>query len=196
MATPAKNISPVETLVASIEHEGVLFEIVDRPDVTWVGSMGFNKEEYNADPSPLVGSVHPLWGTFFENEIMNQSSFENFIAPTAIGVLWFNMKHNDLPNGMMMAKEVYESKYNAKYAVYTQPAGLYIRLKIDSESARLIGKEECEPHELHEIMGTVASQNGYELHYPVVDGISLTDIEYHDSDVGFVYAYLPVRLQS
>jgi len=103
------------------------------------------------------------------------------------------MKNNELPNGMMMAKEIHETKYDSKYNLYTQPAGLYIRLKIDSESARLINKNECEPHELYGIMNTVAAQNGYEIHNSIVNGISISNIEYHDGDIGFIYAYLPVR---
>ena len=189
-----KNINPVETLVETIEYEGVIFEIIERPIVTWVGSMGFNKSDYNADPSPLVGDVHPLWGEFFQNEIINvPPPLENFIAPTAIGVLWFNLKNPDLPNGMMMAKEVYTEKYDSKYDVYIQPAGLYIRLKVDGNSARLVGKDKCEPHELHTFMTEVAASRGYEMYYPVVDGNSLANLEYHDEDIGFTYTYHQVR---
>jgi len=186
----------IEKLIKTISYEGVDFEIVERPDVKWVGSLKFNEENFNADPSPLVRDVHPLWNDFFEKEVINNPNHENFIAPTAIGVLWFNMKNNDLPNGMMMAKEIYTATYDSKFNLYTQPAGLYIRLKVDADSAQLIGKEKCEPHELHKIMAEIAKQSGYEIYFPVVNGISLVNIEYHDSDVGFLYTYLHVRKEN
>ena len=188
----SKIFNPVEILVETILYEGVNFEIIERPIVTWIGSMKFNEEDFNADPSPLVEEVLPLWNAFFENEVMNTTRHENFISPTAIGVLWFNIKTGDLPNGMMIAKEVYTAKYASKYSLYTQPAGLYIRLKVNDNSARLIGKEQCEPHQLHKVMAEVAAENGYEIHYPVVNGNSLANLEYHDEDLGVIYTYLHV----
>ena len=188
----SKVVNPVETLVKTIVYQEVKFEIIERPIVTWVGSMKFNEDDLNADPSPLAKVVHPLWNDFFENEIINQTRFENFISPTAIGVLWFNLFNKELPNGMMMAKEVYSAKYASKYDIYTQPAGLYIRVKVDGNSARLPGKEKCESYELHKFMKNVAAQNGYEVYYPVVNGNSLANLEYHDGDLDVVYTYLHV----
>ena len=191
----SREFNPVETFVQTILYKDVKFEIIERPIVTWVGSMKFNEGDLNADPSSLVKDVHPLWNDFFENEIINQTRFENFISPTAIGVLWFNLHNKDLPNGMMMAKEVYSAKYASKYDVYTQPAGLYIRLKVDGNSAGLLGKEKCEPYELHKFMKTVAAQNGYEIYFPVVNGNSLANLEYHDGDLKLLYTYLHVKKQ-
>lgn len=187
-----KYFTAVETLIETIKYQGLDFEIIERPDVFWVGSMGFHEENKNADPSQLIDKIHPLWDEYFREEIMNDKVIEP-VNPTANGVLTFNMKHNDLPNGMMIGHETYSSAQNPKYNLYAQPAGLYIRLKIDNISAKLIGKEKCEAYELYGVMKNIAKQNGYEEYYPIVNGISLMDVEYHDGAPESIYAYIPIR---
>ena len=53
----------------------------------------------------------------------------------------------DKPCGIMFAQETYSDKQDERYDLFTQPGGLWLRIRNDRNAAALLGKESAEVHE-------------------------------------------------
>jgi len=181
-------LSSVEKLVQTITYKGVEFEIVERPDVLWAGSVDYatnNTDESDIDatlkrfqslvePSPIIEKINPDWSASIS----------------------INYTCNDKPCGIMFANETYSDKQDERYDLFTQPGGLWLRIRNDKNaSVLLLGKDDSAPYEYFagaQVLQNAAKENGY-MQNPDIH----IQIEYHcHAEYGTPphtnYAYIPI----
>ena len=77
----------------------------------------------------------------------------------------------DKPCGIMFAQETYSDKQDERYDLFTQPGGLWLRIRNDRNAAALLGKESAEVHEYfsdeRKILRTAAEANHYQQNFEV-----------------------------
>ncbi len=177
---------PVEKLVQTITYKGVEFEVVERPDVIWVGCVNYAKE---LDGEPNMDATLERY-----QEIIDIPKKE-LINPDWSAGISINYSCSDKPNGLMFAQETYSDKQDEGYDLFVQTGGLWLRVLNDRTAAALLGKENAEASEYFreaQIMQKVAAENGYmenpDVHFQV---------EYHchaeySNPPHRNYAYIPI----
>lgn len=177
---------PIEKLVQTVFYEGVAFEVVERPDVVWVGCVDYadnNRDESNIDATlkryrealidvPKRELIHPDWGA----------------------ALSINYTCGDKPCGIMFAQETYSDKQDPRYDLFTQPGGLWLRIRNDANAAALLGKASAAPYEYFagQVLQNAAKENGYRQNPDVH-----VQVEYHchaeyATPPHTNYAYIPI----
>ena len=188
---------PVEKLVQSITYKGVEFEVVERPDVLWVGSVGY-AENNTGEPDNK-----PTLKRF--QELCRVSDIKDCINPDWSAALSINYDCRDKPCGIMFGNEVYSDKQDERFDLFTQPGGLWLRVRNDEAgAARFFGYERSKPFNPREYgpyryfagadapLQSAARENGY-IQNPDVH----IQVEYHcHAEYGAPphtsYAYIPV----
>jgi hypothetical protein len=149
---------PVEKIVQTITYKGVEFEVVERPDVIWVGCVAY--ADNNSDPAFPDDDMTLLK----RYQKLIDVSKQDLINPNWSASISINYYTNDKPSGIMFAQETYSDKQDKRYDLFTQPGGLWIRLLNDKSAAALLGKENPAPYEYYaeaQIMQNAAKENGY-----------------------------------
>lgn len=171
-----------EKSVETFEINGVVFEVVDRPDTIWVGTISYAKNNFDEpDMGALLDRYQKLVPTPKEARI-------NPDWDAAISINYG--KHGEALKGMMFGQETYSAeKQDKQYDLFTQPGGLWMRIANNGQAAALLGKESCETFELFGyIKETAALYNGYRVR----DDVDIS-IEYHNYKTNEWYAYMPVE---
>ena len=186
-------LSSVEKLVQTITYKNVEFEVVKRPDVLWVGCVDYatnNKDESD------IGVTLKRYQELVKTSPINEKINSDWGAALSI-----NYSCDDKPNGIMFANETYSNKQDEQYDLFTQPGGLWLRIRNDNNaSVQLLGKDASEPWEYfageQAPLQSAAKENGY-MPNPDVH----IQIEYHCHTVISVeydtpphtnYAYIPI----
>ena len=180
---------PVEKLVKIISYKGVEFEVVERPDVLWVGCVDYAKN--NTDESDISATLKRFQG------LVGTSPIKDKINPDWSAALSINYSREDKPCGIMFANEAYSDKQDERYDQFTQPGGLWLRVRNDKKTAELLlGKEKAEPWEYfageQAPLQSAARENGYKQN-PEVH----IQIEYHchaeyNNPPHTNFAYIPI----
>ena len=190
-----KSNHPLEKLVKTITYKGVDFEVVERPDVIWVGCVDYaSNNESESDINATLKRYQALCESAPKQEIIN---------PGWSAALSINYKSSDKPRGMMFANECYTNNQDKGYDIFTQPGGLWLRVCNDATAAALIGFDNSEPFNpwkfgaymyfaKDRILQSVAEENGYEQNSDMH-----LEIEYHcdaeyDTPPHTNYAYIPI----
>lgn len=134
---------PVEKLVETFLYNGVEFEVVERPEVLWVGCVDYASN--NADESD-IGATLERYQKFVE------IPKKELINPDWSAALSINYGV-DKPCGIMFAQETYSDKQDERYDLFTQPGGLWLRIRNDRNAAALLGKESAEVDEYFQMNG-------------------------------------------
>ena len=93
---------PVEKLIETIIYKGVAFEVVERPDVIWVGCVDYAKNNTDEpDIDATLKRFQELCGPAPKNEMMN---------PDYSASLSINYSCRDRPRGIMLANESYTDR--------------------------------------------------------------------------------------
>ena len=133
-------IHPVEKLVQIITYKGVNFEVVERPDVLWVGCVGYAKN--NTDEP----NNEPTLKRFQELVKTIPDAIKERINPDFSAALSINYSCKDKPKGIMFANEAYSDKQDERFDILTQPGGLWLRVSNDEKAATaLFGYDKSEP---------------------------------------------------
>ena len=184
-----RRIHPVEKTIQAIIYKGCTIEIVERPDVLWVGCVDYacgNQGESDIG-APLKR---------YREELIDIPKRE-LINPDWSASLSINYKRGDKPCGIMFAQETYTDRQDERYDLFTQPGGLWMRIRNDSTAAsRLLGKDKAEPYEYFAeagILQKAAEENGY-IQNPDV----YVEVEYHchaeyATPYHTNYAYIPIK---
>jgi hypothetical protein len=184
----SKTNHPVEKLVETLTYKGVEFEVVERPDVIWVGCVDYAVN--NIDESDIGATLKR-----YREELINVTK-QDLIDPDWSAALSINYCCDEKPCGIMFAQETYSNKQDERYDLFTQPEGLWLRVKNDKSAAALLGKESAETHEYfsgeRKILRAVAEANGYKQNPDI-----LVEIEYHchaeyGNPTHTNYAYIPI----
>lgn len=179
----------LEKLVETITYKGVEFEVVERPDVLWVGCVDY--AENNTDESDVGATLRRF------QALVASAPIREKINPAWSAALSINYTRSDKPCGIMFANESYTDRQDERYDLFTQPGGLWLRIKNDSRAAQLLlNKENAQPFEYfageQAPLQSAAGENGY-LQNPDVP----LQIEYHcheeySNPPATNYAYIPI----
>jgi len=179
---------PLETLVRIIIYKGVEFELVERPDVIWVGCVDYAKN--NSDESDIGATLRR-----YRKELIHIPKLE-LVNPDWSAALSINY-NVDKPCGIMFAQETYTAAQDGRYDLFTQPGGLWLRIYNDENAAALLGKADVETHEYFsdpkKLLRAVAEANRL-IQNPGV----YVEVEYHchaeyNTPPHTNYAYIPVK---
>ena len=144
-----------EKLVETFTDGRTTFELYDRPEVFWVGTLawaGNNEDEPDVDallkkyqalcePAPKLERINPDWSA---------------------GITINYCLGGKAPRGMMFAQETWSSEQDSRCDLFTQPAGLYLRIrKNDREAKKLLGQKTYEMEDLYGYMEKAAQRHGY-----------------------------------
>ena len=184
----SKTNHPIEKFVKTITYKGVEFEVVERPDVVWVGCVDY--ADNNSDESNIEATVNR-----YQKELGDVAKQE-LINPDYSGGLSINYARDDKPCGLMMAQETYTDKQDERYELLTQAGGLWLRVQINEQSDNvLFGRSN---HGMWEYFAgeeaplqSAAKSNGY-IQNPDIHIV----VEYWcNTGNGANYAYIPIRAE-
>ena len=97
------------------------------------------------------------------------------MCPDWSAALSINYTRDDKPCGILFGNETWSDKQDERFDVFTQPGGLWLRVRNTGKAARkLLGKKTAEPYALFGQARAAAEANGYRQN----PGVSV-EIEYH-----------------
>ena len=180
---------PSEKLIQTISYKGVDFEVVERPDVLWVGCVDYANN--NTDESDIGATLKRFQG------LVEPAPIKEKINPDWSAALSINYTCSDKPCGIMFGNESHTDKQDERYDLLTQPGGLWLRIRNDKNAAMAcFGREKAEPWEYFAgeqvPLLSAAKENGY-MQNPDVH----IQIEYHchaeyNTPPHTNFAYIPV----
>ena len=177
---------PVEKLVQTITYKRVELEVVERPDVLWVGCVDF--ADNNENESDIPATLER-----FKGLVNNGAVIKDKINPDWGAALSINYCYDDKPCGVMFANEAYSAEQDERFDLFTQPGSLWLRALNDKKHAKALrGKKKIHPYELFGPLKRAAEANGY-MQNPDVR----VEVEYHchaeyDKRRPRNYAYIPI----
>ncbi len=135
-----KSPHPLEKTIEILLYKGVEFEVVERPDVLWVGCVDYAAN--NTDESDIAATLNRYRKDLIE-VVKNEEINPDYSASLSI-----NYDCSDKPCGLMFAQETYTDKQDERYDLFTQPGGLWLRVLDDANNAHaLFGRDNAEPWE-------------------------------------------------
>ncbi|MCL1951663.1 MAG: hypothetical protein FWF60_02425 [Oscillospiraceae bacterium] len=184
---------PAEKFVKAITYKGVDFEVIERPDVLWVGCVDY--ADNNTDESDIQGTLKRFQELV--KDITPENDTRQLMCPDWSAALSINYCCDDKPCGILFGNETWSARQDERLDVFTQPGGLWLRVRNDKKAARkLLGKRKAEPHEYfsdkRKILSAAAEANGYKQNPDV-----LVEVEYYchaeyDKKNHTNYAYIPI----
>lgn len=173
-------VNRYEKVTERISYNNVIFEVVERPEILWVGKLAYAS---NLTDEPNIGKL------LSEYQRLVPTPKEERISPdwdAAISIDYW--QGGAVPRGMMFAQETSSEKQADCYELYKMPASLFMRVLNDTDAAKLLGKEKCENWELFGFMkDIIMPQFGYKFNKN-----GAQEIEYHNYKTNIFYAYVPV----
>jgi len=169
-----------EKLVDVLTYHGVNFEIVDRPEVLWVGKVAYAT---NLTDEPNIGKL------LKEYQELISIEKKELIHPEWDAVISIDYWRNgSTPRGMMFGTETYSELQPDCYDIFRMPSSLFMRVLNNTDAARILRKDKCENWELFEFMkNTILPEHGYKFNEN-----GAQEVEYHHHKSGTFYAYVPV----
>jgi len=185
---------PAERLVETIAYKGVEFEVVERPDMLWVGCVDYAKN--NTGESDIQSTLKRFQGLV--KDIAAETDTRELMCPDWSAALSINYSCSDKPCGIMFANETRSAKQDERFDVFTQLGGLWLRVRNDNTAASaLLGKENAASYEYftgeQAPLQCAARENGY-MQNPDVH----VQVEYHchaeyATPPHTNYAYIPIK---
>ena len=177
---------PLDKLIQTILYKSGEFEVVERPDVIWVGCVVY--ADNNIDP-PFSDDDMTLIERY---QALLDIHKQDLINPDWSAALSINYSCADKPSGTMFAQETYSMKQDEKYDTFTQPGGLWLRLLNDTNATALLNKENVAAYEYFEIMQNVAKANGYMPNQKVFVQVEYSCHTEYNMPTHRNYAYIPI----
>lgn len=181
-----KTNHPMEKLVQTITFKGVEFEVVERPNVLWVGCVDYAGN--NTDESDIGATLKRY------REDLIDTPKQDLVNPDWSASLSINYGDDSKPCGLMFAQETYSAGQDERYDLFTQPGGLWLRVSITAETDNaLLGRRSGGAWEYFGVLETAAEENAYiqnpDIHVQVE---YLCHAEY-GNPFYTSYAYIPVK---
>jgi hypothetical protein len=130
-------IHPLEKLIEVITYQGVEFEVVERPDVLWVGRVKYASNNTN---EPNMDGVLKRY-----QRLCKKAPYQRKVNPDYSACLSINFSTCEKPCGLMYACEFYPGQQHKGFDLFTQPGGLWLRVRNDEKAAALCGYDGAEP---------------------------------------------------
>jgi len=178
-------INKIEKFIEKIVFNDVEFEVVERPDVIWVGCVDYARDNIaESDTNKTLKR--------YREELIDIPKLE-LINPDWSASISINYDCDDKPCGIMFSQETYSDKQDKRYDILIQPSGLWLRILNNKKAATLLNKENPAPYEYFNIMKSIAEKNGY-----MVNNDVNLKVEYHchaeyNNPPHRNYAYIPVK---
>jgi len=120
---------PIEKLVKIIIYKGVEFEVVERPDVIWVGCVDYATN--NTDESNIDGTLK----RFQDLVTTIPDAIKARINPDWSAALSINYSTREKPCGIMFGNETYLAEQDERFDKFTQPGGLWLKVSNNEKAA-------------------------------------------------------------
>ena len=134
----AEERHPLEKRIAIWTYRGIDFEVVERPDVFWVGCLGY---AHNLTDEPDIGATLRRF-----QALVSSVPIREKVNPDWSAALSIHYGCGDQPRGMMFGNESFTADQDERYDVLVQPGGLWLRVRNDAGAAQaLLGREQAEP---------------------------------------------------
>ena len=186
------NTHPIEKLIATLTYKGVSFELVERPDVLWVGCVDYASN--NTDESDIGATLKRF------QALVQEAPIQHRINPDWSAALSINYTTSEKPCGIMFANECHAGEQDPRYDIVTQSGGLWLRVRNDKTAAKLLfDKESAEPWQF--FAGNTAPLQSAALENGYIQNMEIAmQIEYHchaeySQPEHSNYAYIPVIKQ-
>jgi len=182
-----KSNHPLEKTIQNITYKGITFEVVERPDVLWVGCVDYASN--NEDESDIGATL-----TRYREELIGVVKQE-LVMPDWSASLSINYSNESQPNGLMFAQETASDEQDERYELVTQPGGLWLRICCNKEAnLAFFGDENTEiwRYFADDVLQEAAKENGYQENPDVH-----VQVEYHchaeyETPPHRCYAYIPI----
>lgn len=177
---------PLEKTVDSFVCQGVSYDVVERPDVLWVGCLDYAPDNSGESDSDATLSRFRDLLSVEKREPVN---------PAWSAAIWVNYGSADKPCGLMFAQETYSDRQDGRYEILKQPAGLWLKLRRDRKtSLALFGGESIDAWDYFACgkMTEAALANGYVPNPDVPMMIGYNCHEEYATPPYTCFAYLPV----
>ena len=178
---------PVEIPVETFSYSGVTFEIVERPDVLWVGCLDYAKNNMEESDSNVTLGRYLKYLDVVKQDLIN---------PDWSASIWVNYDCNEKPHGQMFAQETYSAYQDKRYELFTQPGGLWLRVRRSREtSLTLFGNDSIDAWDYF-VCGALkraAEENGYKENPDVHVRIGYDCHAEYNTPPHTCYAYMPVE---
>ncbi|MDD4496365.1 MAG: effector binding domain-containing protein [Eubacteriales bacterium] len=178
---------PQERIVETFNYNGIPVEVVEWDATIWCGKIGYAKN--NTDEP----DVDPILSAFMSLPI---PSMNERIEPNWDVCMSFNYFTNERPKGVMFADLVGTENQPEGFDVYNLPAGQYLRLAINEDSAKALASQPFNggipPYEW--VGEQLAPQFGYQYgddYLPVFEYYGYYKPEKNAHE--FRYLYVPVE---
>jgi len=182
---------PLEKLLKTITYKGVPFEVVERPDVLWVGCIDYaNNNKDESDINSMLKRYQRLVASAPKQERIN---------PDWDASISINYGNKNKPNGLMFAQETYVGKQDERYDLFTQPGGLWLRVLCNKETnLAIFGEEETELWKYFacNVLQEAAKENGYKENPDVHVGIEYHCHAEYATPPHSCYIYIPICIAS
>ena len=175
-----------ERFVETINFNGVAFEVVERPDILWVGCIDYVK---NDESEPDAGSLLARYQEYLD------ITKRELINPDWSASIWVNYGCAGKPRGQMFAQETYSASQDERYDVFTQPGGLWLRVRRSKEaSLALFGNESIDAWDyfVSGVMQRAALKYGYRENPNVYVRIGYDCHAEYTTPPHTCYAYIPL----
>ena len=161
-------------------------EVVERPDVLWVGCIDYANN--NIDESDIGATLKR-----YREELIDIPK-KALVNPNWSASLSMNYGSRGKPCGLMFAQETYSGEQDGRYDLFTQPGGLWLRVRITAETdLALLGRGSNGTWEYFGILDTAAEENGYEQAPDVRVQVEYQCHATYGSDAYMSYAYIPIK---
>jgi len=181
---------PAEKPVKTIIYKKVELEIVERSDVLWMGCIDYAVN--NTDESDIGATLERFQSLV--KDITDENEVRELMCPDWSAALSINYRCGDKPCGIMFGNEVYSDRQSGGFDLFTQPGGLWLRVRGSRQAARklLDKKKTAGPFEYFSALRAAAGANGYQQN----PGVPV-EVEYHcHAQYGkrrhMSYAYIPI----
>jgi len=121
-----------EKIVETFNYNDAVVEIVEWTETIWCGKIGYaenNTDEPNVDN--ILSGYHRL----------SKSKLDGKFNPVRDGCISVNYLSADRPNGVMFCEMVKTAEQPKDFDILHIPATQYLRILINPETAKAIGKE-------------------------------------------------------
>ena len=170
-----------EKLIETFTVGKAVFEIFDRPEVLWVGTLAWAENNHD---EPDIDALLKKFQAMCE-----VPKLERMNPDWSAGISINYSLNGKAPRGTMFGQETWSNQQDSRYDMFTQPAGLYLRVRQDKYAKKLLGKKHFDSGELYAAMADAAARHGYRR----AAGNPI-EIYYHDHANGTAeYAYVSVE---
>jgi len=144
----------IENCIESFTVKKAVFELVRRPEVLWVGTLAWAEDnESEPDTDTLLQKYQALCGPAPKLALVNPD--------WSAGISINYCLNGKAPRGMLFAQETWSAEQDSRYDIYAQPAGLCLRLRLDKNAEKLMGKQYSSDAGRYALLEKVAAEHGY-----------------------------------